>query len=85
MALMVQSRQFHAGVLDGDETVASASDLSAVRVVVVGVTPSALSRYPRGELRRFEAAHLTARASGVRAPVRAAPRAVPGVLHPTDH
>lgn len=85
MALMVQSRQFHAGVLDGDETVASASDLSAVRVVVVGVTPSALSRDPRGELRRIEAAYLTARASGVRAPVRAAPRAVPGALHPTEH
>ena len=85
MALMVQSRHFHAGVLDWDETVASASDLSAVRVVVVGVTPSALSRDPRGELRRIEAAYLTARASGVRAPVRAAPRAVPGALHPTEH
>jgi hypothetical protein len=84
MALMVQSRQFHAGVLDWDETVASASDLAAVRVVVVGVTPSALSRDPRGQLRRVEAAYLTARASGVRAPVRAAPRAVPGALHPTD-
>jgi hypothetical protein len=82
MALMVQSRQFHAGVLDWDETVASASDLSAMRVVVVGVTPSALSRDPRHELHRIESAYLTARSSGVRAPVRATPRAVPGALHP---
>ncbi|HET8987675.1 MAG TPA: hypothetical protein VFN43_04105, partial [Humibacillus sp.] len=83
MALMVQSRQFHAGVLDWDETVASASDLSALRVVVVGVTPSALSRDPRRELHRIEGTYLTARTSGVRARVQATPRAVPGALHPT--
>ncbi len=80
MALLVQSRQHHSAVLDWDATVASATDLSALRVVVVGVTPSALSRDPRAELRRIEAAYLTARASGQRAPVRAVPRAVPGAL-----
>jgi hypothetical protein len=82
MALMVQSRQFHGEVLDWDGTVESASDLSALRVVVVGITPSALKRDPEGQLRRIEGHYLTARASGVRAPVRAVPRSVPGALRP---
>lgn len=82
MALMVQSRQFHGEVLDWDGTVESASDLSALRVVVVGITPSALRRDPSGQLRRIEAHYLTAKASGVRAPVRAVPRSVPGALRP---
>ena len=83
MAVMVQSRQFHADGLDWDATVEAGSDLAAARVVVVGVTPAALARDPRGQLSRIESAYETARASGQRAPVRATPRfAIPG-LTPT--
>ena len=71
MAVMVHSRTFHAGVLQWDETVEADGDLSASRVVVIGVTPTALARDPAAVLRRVEAAHDTARRSGVRAPVRA--------------
>jgi hypothetical protein len=74
MAVLVQSREFHADGLDWDATVVAGSDLSTARVVVVGVTPSALARDPRGQLRRVEEAHATARRSGTRAPVTAVAR-----------
>lgn len=78
MAVLVQSRQFHAEGLDWGSTVAAASDLSTARVVVLGVTPEALMRDPRGQLRRVEQAHAQAQRSGTRAPVTATPRhAVP--------
>ena len=57
MAIMVRSRRFDSTVLDWDATVASATDLSALRVVVVGVTPSALSA---ARLADFIAADLSA-------------------------
>ena len=74
MAVMVQSREFHSDGLDWDVTVEQGSDLSAARVVVVGVTPAALARDPSAQLRRIERAHAAARRSGTRAPVTATPR-----------
>jgi hypothetical protein len=74
MAVLVQSREFHSDGLDWDVTVEQGSDLSAVRVVVVGVTPAALARDPSAQLRRIERAHAAARRSGTRAPVTATPR-----------
>ena len=67
MAVMVHSRQSHAGVLQWDATVDAAADLSANRVVVIGVTPTALARDPPAVLRRVETAYLTARRTGARA------------------
>lgn len=78
MAVLVQSRRFHADGLDWDATVTAGSDLSTARVVVVGVTPEALTRDPLGQLRRVEQAHAAARRSGTRARVTATARpAVP--------
>ena len=74
LAVMVQSRRFHADSLDWDATVEQGSDLSAVRVVVVGVTPSALARDPEAQLRRIERAHEAAACAGERAPVTARER-----------
>lgn len=74
MAVMVQSEEFHEGILQWDATVESCDDLSAARVVVIGVTPRALTRHPAAVLTRVEAAYNTARRSGTRAPVLATPR-----------
>lgn len=74
MAVMVHSRQFHAGTLQWDATVDADDDLSANRVVVIGVTPGSVARDPAAVLRRVEAAYSTARQSGVRAPVKARSR-----------
>ena len=74
MAVLVQSRQFHSDGLDWDATVVAGSDLSTARVVVVGVTPEALARDPRGQLLRVEHAHAAARRSGTRAAVTAVVR-----------
>jgi hypothetical protein len=74
MAVMVQSRRYHADGLDWEATVVQGSDLSAVRVVVVGVTPAALARDPGAQLRRIERAHEAAMCTGVRAPVTARER-----------
>jgi hypothetical protein len=74
MAVLVQSREFHSDGLDWDVTVEQGSDLSAVRVVVVGVTPAALVRDPSAQLHRIERAHAAARRSGTRAPVTATQR-----------
>ena len=76
MAVMVQSQRFHAGVLHWEATVESCDDLSASRVIVIGVTPTALERDPAAVLARIETAYLTARRSGMRAPVTAVPRDV---------
>lgn len=74
IAVLVQSLEFHADALDWDATVIAGSDLSAVRVVVVGVTPAALARDPARQLDRIERAHEAARLTGCRAPVVATPR-----------
>jgi hypothetical protein len=74
MAVLVQSRQYHSEGLDWDATVVAGSDLSTAWVVVVGVTPEALARDPRGQLFRVERAHAAARRSGTRAPVTASAR-----------
>lgn len=76
MAVLVQSREFHADGLDWDVTVEQGSDLAAVRVVVVGVTPAALARDPAGQLRRIERAHEAAGRAGSRAPVTATARPI---------
>jgi hypothetical protein len=75
MAVMIHSRQFHAGVLQWDATVTDDSELSSYRIVVVGVTPEQLTKDPRAVLRRIEGHYLTARASGFRPAVVAMPRA----------
>ena len=74
MAVLVQSRTFHADGLDWDDTVEQGSDLSADRVVVVGVTPAALARAPAAQLARIERAHADAARTGTRAPVTAVER-----------
>ncbi len=74
MAVMVHSREFHAGELDWEATVGADDDLSAARVVVIGVTPEALNRDPAAVLRKIEGAYERARSSGVRASVIATPR-----------
>jgi hypothetical protein len=76
MAVMVHSREFHAGVLDWETTVDQDSDLSACRIVVVGVTPGALARDPMRVRRRIEDVYAAARRSGHRAEVVATPRIV---------
>ena len=43
MAVMVHSREFHAGALQWDATVVDDSELSSYRIVVVGVTPEQLA------------------------------------------
>jgi hypothetical protein len=76
MAVMVHSREFHPGVLDWEATVERDSDLSACRIVVVGVTPGALARDPTRVLRRIEDLYVAAKRSGYRAEVVATPRIV---------
>jgi hypothetical protein len=76
MAVMVHSREFHGGAIDWEATVNADSDLSACRVVVIGVTPAAIARDPARVLDRIERAYLTALRSGSRAPVVATPRVV---------
>ena len=77
MAVMVHSRRFHAGVLDWEATVDQDSDLSGAGVVVVGVTPAAITRDPRRLVARIETAYVTARRLGRRADVAASQRMVP--------
>jgi hypothetical protein len=74
LAVMVHSKQFHAGELDWEATVEHDSDLQTARVVVLGVTPTSISQRPERTLERIETAYLSARASGLRADVRATPR-----------
>jgi hypothetical protein len=76
LAVMVHSRQFHAGELDWEATVESDSDLTAARVAVVSVTPSSIQRDPVRLLRRVERAYLAAKRSGYRAPITAIARHV---------
>jgi hypothetical protein len=74
LAVMVHSRQFHESVLDWERTVSGDSDLTAARIALIGVTPAAIARDPGAVLRRVEAAHRQARASGFRPDVTATPR-----------
>jgi len=69
LAVMVHSRQWHAGELDWESTVEHDTDLQASRVVVVGVTPRSIRTRPSWVRERIEAAYLRARASGSRADV----------------
>ena len=62
MAVMIHSRQFHAGTLQWDATVTDDSELSSYRIVVVGVTPEQLTKDPRAVLRRIESHYVRARA-----------------------
>ena len=74
LAVMVHSRKWHAGDLQWETTVEHDSDLQAVRVVVVGVTPHSIRARPRWVLERVETAYVRAKASGERADVVATPR-----------
>lgn len=74
MAVMVHSREFHGGAIDWETTVDRDSDLSAYRVVVLGITPSAIARDPSRVLERIERVYATATRSGQRADVVATPR-----------
>jgi hypothetical protein len=74
LAVMVHSRQFHAGALDWDATVTDDSELSGYRIVVVGVTPEQLVRDPGRVLRRIEGSYERARESRFRPAVIATPR-----------
>ncbi len=76
MAVMVHSREYHSGVIDWDSTVERDSDLSACRVVVIGVTPGAIARDPARVIERIERAYASAVRSGRRADVVATPRVV---------
>jgi hypothetical protein len=73
MAVMIHSREFHAGTLLWDATVTDDSELSSYRIVVVGVTPEQLAKDPPSVLRRIENHYLTARRSGFRPSVIATP------------
>ncbi len=90
MAVMVHSREFHGGAIDWEATVDRDSDLSACRIVVLGITPAAIARDPSRVLERIERAYNTAhairpaRGCGGHAPPgsdRSAPRVRPS---PTD-
>src|SRR4051794_470320 len=74
MAVMVHSRAFHAGSLEWDHTVERDTDLSAARVVVLGVTPTAIGSRPRQVLSGIEAAYLGAQGVGYRPDVTATRR-----------
>jgi hypothetical protein len=74
LAVMVHSREFHAGPFQWEQTVESDSDLSALRIPVVGVTPASISRRPQRVLERVEDAYREAAASGFRPDVTATPR-----------
>ncbi|MGO4598158.1 hypothetical protein [Terrabacter sp. 2RAF25] len=74
MAVMVHSRKWHAGEREWESTVEHDTDLQAVRVVVLGVTPHSIRARPRWVLERVETAYVRARASGERADVVATPR-----------
>ena len=74
MAVMIHSREFHAGALQWNATVVDDSELSSHRIVVVGVTPEQLAKDPASVLRRIENHYVTARRSGFRPSVVATPR-----------
>lgn len=74
LAVMVHSREFHAGELDWEATVESDSDLATATVVVVPVTPGSIQRDPARVLDRVERTYVAARRSGYRAPVTATSR-----------
>lgn len=76
LAVMVHSRQFHAGELDWEATVESHSDLTIAQVIVVSVTPGSIQRTPVRVLDRVEGAYVAARRNGRRAAVTATPRSI---------
>ncbi|GAA2744751.1 hypothetical protein GCM10009868_23590 [Terrabacter aerolatus] len=73
MAVLVQSREFHADGLEGHHGGAGLGPVGGARRRG-GVTPAALARDPGAQLRRLERAHDSARRSGRRASVRVVPR-----------
>lgn len=60
LAVMVHSRQYHAGVLDWDATVGADAELVAAGVRVVGVTPHDISANPSVVLSRVERTYASA-------------------------
>jgi hypothetical protein len=74
LAVMVHSRQWHAGELEWEATVEHDCDLQTARVIAVGVTPRSITQRPRWVRERIETAYLEAKASGLRADVAATPR-----------
>lgn len=76
LAVMVHSRQFHAGLLDWEATVAADEDLEGAGAVVTAVTPDAVTRDPAGTLLRVEAAYERARRWPRERAILAEPRAV---------
>jgi hypothetical protein len=79
LAVMVHSREFHEGPFQWEQTVESDSDLSALRIPVVGVTPASISRRPRRVMDRVENAYREALSNGFRPDVTATPR---GLIRP---
>jgi hypothetical protein len=60
LAVMVHSRSFHGGVLDGEATVAADEDLRAAGIEVVAVTPASIATQPERVLARIGAAYARA-------------------------
>lgn len=77
LAVMVHSRRYHEGPRQWDRTVSQDGELTAVGVVVVGVTPHAIRAGAAAVLDRVERAHRVA-AARPRPAVVAHPRAGAG-------
>ena len=61
LAVMVHSRRFHSAGEAWDATVEADADLTAVGIVVVGVTPNRIHRNLAGVVSRIERTYLSAR------------------------
>ncbi len=61
LAVMVHSRRFHSAGAAWDATVEADADLTAVGIVVVGVTPNRIHRNLAGVVSRIERTYLSAR------------------------
>ncbi len=61
LAVMVHSRRFHSAGEAWDATVEADADLTAVGIVVVGVTPNRIHRNLAGVVARIERTYLSAR------------------------
>jgi hypothetical protein len=74
LAVMVHSRRFHEAHLDREATVESDSDLQALGIVVVPVTPVSIVRDPQRVLDPVEGAWIKAAASRPRPDVLMTPQ-----------
>lgn len=77
LAVMVHSRQVHAGVLDWEATVESDASLLAAGVIVIPVTPASIRGAADRVLVDLEHAYCSVKARGGRPAVRAAPQSPP--------